>query len=243
MGRHMNMPGVLRARKVWLIIAAAIVLLGLAFVLPGSPARSAVRLAKNMDCYRQPESGGIAAIGDSITAGNGLPGWGMLPKESWLSQSICASDLPFTFNGGIATQTTQQIEARLDDVLSHDPSVVVVLAGTNDVFQGDFSPEAVSRLKEMLTKISAHGAVPVIGTLPPMDAKAQEVIKFNDLIRQLSQTEHVRLIDFYPTLAEGDHYRPDLTRDGGMHPSVAGAEAMGKVALPVLEDAYQHRTG
>lgn len=231
-----------RKTKLWTGIAAGVVVAGVAaFVIPGSPGRTVVRLASNMECYRAGEAGGVAAIGDSITAGNGLPGWGFLPDESWLSQSVCASDLPFTFNGGVATQTTPQIAARLDDVLSHDPAVVVVLAGTNDVYEGDFSSEAAGRIKAMLGKVESRGAVPVLGTLPPMNAKASEVVRFNTLIRDLARSEGVRLIDFYPALADGDHYRPDLTRDG-IHPSVAGAKAMGRVALPVLEDAFQHRT-
>jgi acyl-CoA thioesterase-1 len=216
--------------------AVLIAAVGALFVPVNSPGRQLVWAARNAECYKQPQAHGISAIGDSITAGSGKPGLGFLPRDSWLGQALCDTDVPFSYNGGIPNQTTEQIVARLPDVLSHDPAVVVIYAGTNDVYLRDLSDESVERLRGMITDVREAGAVPVVATLPPIADEPETAYEFNKLIRDLAEETETRLIDFYPVLVDGVDYKDGFTKEG-LHPSEKGAEAMGEVALPVVMDA------
>lgn len=233
----MTFWGKRRNRVVTIVSAAALVVVPL-LVVPGSPVKSAVRLAANADCYRFGEEGGVAAIGDSITIGTSLAGWPAMAKDSWLSRAVCANGVPFTYNGGVHNQTTQQIAARLDDVLSHKPKALAFLIGTNDVYQEDFGPASIQRVRDMVSKTEAAGVRPVLATLPPIKDKAAEVEKFNGIIKDIARQENLPVIDFHAVLTEGDHYKGGLTKDG-LHPNEKGAVIMGDVAAPVLAAALR----
>lgn len=230
-------------RRRWLAAVATLVALAGGFALvgtEGAPLRQVAFYYRHSECIDRPnDGGGIAAVGDSITVGQGKPSWGFLADDSWLSHVVCGDDgLPYSYNGGVADQTTEQISEQVDEALGHDPDVLVILAGTNDVYRGDFSDEAIERIRAMVADARDSGAVPILGTLVPIDGMASEVLRFNDLLVGLAAEEGVAVIDFHAALADEQRegYRDGLTRDG-LHPSRAGAFAMAEAARPVLSAA------
>ena len=101
--------------------------------------------------------GPVIAFGDSLTAGVGA-----LPGQDYVTQLSTKSGVTIT-NAGISGNTTRDALARLNkDVLSKDPSVVLVWLGGNDilqryyedVFNGAANPDLLETLRLILLRIT-----------------------------------------------------------------------------------------
>lgn len=204
---------------------------------PGSEARYAASAVVNRECFLSPvdngTTGATTALGDSLTEGSTYPLLNAASPVSYFDVLGCDGAVPYLANEGRGGETSEQIAARVDDVLADQPDRVVVLAGTNDVL---FEPDAdtVANLDLIRRAVIEAGADPVVGLLPPIDAKVDLVRQVNASIERWAGEHGVTLIDFYAAVATEDGtWRDDLVSDG-VHPNEAGAEAMASVAASVL---------
>lgn len=221
-------------KKLWISVGVVLAVGIALFGYPNSIGRQVRYLWANKECFKRPASGGVAAIGDSITAGIGRPDWGFLGQYSWLDTAACHDGLPYSYNGGVPNQTTQQIADRVPGVLSHHPKVLVILAGVNDIYQGRSGPAALGRIQTMIDETKAAHVQPVLGTVTPVLDHYPQTVVLDDQLRQLARADGIPLIDFYKAVADPQGRWPkNLTRDG-LHPNEAGATAMADAALPVL---------
>jgi lysophospholipase L1-like esterase len=181
-----------------------------------------------MHCFERGHEGRTVALGDSITLGKGDPAWNVQGDQSWFSYATC--DGGYGWNAGINGNTTQQMLARFGpDVAAHHPRQVVLLGGTNDVFQGVPADVTTQHLADLISRARALPAVVRIGTIPPFSDPALRPRgeALNGRIRQLAAAEHVGLVDFYGAVALHGSYRPGWTYDG-IHPTASAARAMGE---------------
>lgn len=167
-----------------------------------------------------PAAAPVVFVGDSIT-------------QLWTS-------LPYV-NAGINGQTSAQMLERFRaDVLAKRPSVVVILAGTNDVFLEEFP--TVGSVDRMADMASASGACVILGLLPPAfisgvgiretveeNLAAQQ--RWNADIKMLAQAHTYRVAD-YRTPMEG---RPELFVDT-LHPNSDGYAVMLGVVQPLVDE-------
>lgn len=212
-----------------------------AFAVPGAPGRRFVFYARNAACFKRPSDGGVAAVGDSITAGTSEPDWGFLGRRSWFDQMVCDGTPPYSYNAAIPNYTTEQVAGRLSAAIAHHPRVVVILTGTNDVLHRLSLPHAAALIDAMVRRLRRNHIGAVMATVPPFNANPVGAVQLNRLLRQVAARERVPLIDFHSVLAGPDgRYQPALTI-GGIHPSVAGAKAMARVAEPVVQRALAAR--
>lgn len=222
-------------RWVALVIFACVAVV--LFYSPAAPGRKVLFLARNAECFKRPHNGsGLAAIGDSVTAGHTDADWGFLGSTSWLNVLVCDDAIPYSYNAGIPGQTTEQIAVRLPALIDRHPDVIVLLAGTNNVLNQTPQKPALGLIDAMIGQLRAAHITPVIGTLPPYEKRPDEVAVFNAALTRLARRRSVSLIDFHRALASGGRYRPGLGADE-IHPSAAGARAMAAVALPVVRAA------
>ena len=117
----------------------------------------------------------ILALGDSLTAGYGLPaGEGFVPQ---LEKALRAQGLDArVLDGGVSGDTTAGGLARLDWALAEDPQVVIVELGANDALRGLDPGQAKSNLDAILAKLTAqHRAVLLAGMLAPRNLGADYV--------------------------------------------------------------------
>lgn len=183
----------------------------------------------SMHCFERAHDGRTVALGDSITLGKGDPAWNVQGDVSWFSYATC-DDGGYGWNAGINGNTTTQMLARFgSDVAARHPAQVVLLGGTNDVFQGVPLDVTTLHLADLITRAKAISPVVRIGTIPPFDSPAFRAAgeALNVRIRQLAAAEHVPLVDFYSAVALHGTYRPGWTHDG-IHPTAAAARAMGE---------------
>jgi acyl-CoA thioesterase-1 len=98
----------------------------------------------------------IVALGDSLTAGVGAS-----DKHDYvtlLSQKLGVA----VINKGVSGDTTAQALARVPDVLSADPKIVIVLLGGNDAIQKVPKEETFSNLHKIINKIQSSGALVIL---------------------------------------------------------------------------------
>jgi len=100
----------------------------------------------------------IICFGDSLTFGTGAP-----RDKSYPAQLSEAIGWP-VINAGIPGDTTARALQRLDrDVLSHDPRMVLITLGGNDLKNGVDKKTAFKNLYAIVTAIQSEGALVVIG--------------------------------------------------------------------------------
>lgn len=103
----------------------------------------------------------IAALGDSLTAGYGLPqGAGFVPQlQAWIDD---ATSLPVEMrNAGVSGDTTAGGLARLDWTLTPEVDALVVALGGNDLLRG-IPPEAARASLEGILRATAERGLPVL---------------------------------------------------------------------------------
>jgi lysophospholipase L1-like esterase len=169
-------------------------------------------------------------MGDSIT-------------RLW-SQSVSFRSHYWT-GSGIPGQTCSQILARLQSSIdSFHPGVVHILCGTNDIREQTEDAQSTEQaIDEMISMVQKRGMKVVIGTVPPVRSGMawtfsadvnDQIVELNDWIRNYASQHQVPLADYHKAMVAGDgSLDRSLTYDG-VHPNVAGCDAMTRVAAAVL---------
>ncbi len=189
----------------------------------------------------------IATLGDSITAGSPL--WDPDPAlraqidepdersqwQWWAAQT--QPQLEFR-NHGVNGERTDQIAARLNAAL-HGAEALVVQGGINDVVQRRPIEDAARNLADMVERAVRLGLrVALVDVLPwnnGDERAAHEILRLNELVRELADRLGVPLYPFHDTLVDPEQphrMRAEWTDDGN-HPSVAGHRLLGGRAFRV----------
>ncbi|KAJ7679372.1 lipolytic enzyme [Mycena polygramma] len=140
-------------------------------------------------------------------------------------------------NEGHSGATIAQIQqfATNSAALPARPNVVLLMAGTNDVFGGSIST-APSRLSTLIDSIftACPDAALIVATLTPLSAGQAAVDTYNQAVTQLVATrkaagQHILLASMASVLAS------DLF--DGVHPDDAGYVKMANAWFPVVQQA------
>lgn len=141
-------------------------------------------------------------------------------------------------NRGISGQTTPQMLLRFrQDVIDLNPSVVVILAGINDI-AGNTGPSTLEMIEDNIISMAqlamAHDIEVVLCSVlpaadfpwrPGMDP-GPKVVALNQLIKAFAEQEGLEYVDYFSATVEGDFaLRADLGEDG-VHPNAAGYALM-----------------
>jgi acyl-CoA thioesterase-1 len=161
----------------------------------------------------------ILALGDSLTAGYGLPsGEGFADQlEARLHKEGFDARV---FNGGVSGDTSAGGLARLDWALADKPDVAIVELGANDGLRG-LDPAALrSNLDRIVQRLQAAGVRVLLAGMraPPNLGRAYEAA-FNRVFPELAKKHDVA---FYPFFLEGVAARRELNQPDGIHPNRKG---------------------
>jgi acyl-CoA thioesterase I len=173
----------------------------------------------------------VTILGDSITAGLGLPGRDALPNQLHLAlEKLGVANI--VRGAGVSGDTTANGLGRMDFSIRPDSAVVVIALGGNDLLQG-LDPKAtranldqiIRRLKERRKGIVLAGinAPPVIGAGYARD--------FDAVFADLAREHHVAL---YPDLLAGVERNPALNQGDGIHPNARGVQIIARRLAPVV---------
>jgi len=159
-----------------------------------------------------------------------------------LSQSFPGS--PY-INRGVFGATAVTLASDFDTTVSSaHPGSVMILAGTNDVLQGDNAGHIFSVLTAMYAQSRSQGIRFVICTLPPMRSTEAfhnpVIVDLNSQLKAYATANRIPLADYYSALvdpADGE-LQPSFAADT-VHLSDAGYVAITPVAQAALLPVQQ----
>src|SRR5581483_3375208 len=190
-----------------LLVIRRRVLAGLAAALAGaSPALAARRKV-------------VTILGDSITAGLGLPEAEALPAR--LAAELAKLGTPAVVRGaGVSGDTTAAGLARAGFSVQADTDVCVVALGGNDLLQGLDPATTKANLAAIVRKLKARRITVVLAGRSAPEAVGRGYVRdFEAVFPAVARAEHVTL---YPDLLAGVGVSPALHQRDGIHPNAAG---------------------
>ena len=161
----------------------------------------------------------ILALGDSLTAGYGLPAEESFPVrlQAWLRDHGVDAEV---MNAGVSGDTSAGGLARLDWSLAEPADAVLVELGANDALRGVDPKETYKNLDEILGKLDRrHEKVLLLGMEAPTNWGADYQNAFHAIYPALAEQHHVLL---YPFFLDGVALDPSLNQDDGLHPNARG---------------------
>ncbi|MGL4321028.1 MAG: GDSL-type esterase/lipase family protein [Paracoccaceae bacterium] len=183
----------------------------------------------------------IVALGDSLTAGYGLPPEdGFVPQmQAWLAASGADA---VVLNAGVSGDTTAGGASRLDWALTPDVDALIVNLGGNDMLRGIDPGEARGNLTAIMEGASARGLpVLLVGLRAPGNYGADYKAAFDAIYPDLSGQFGAGLVADYlaPVVTpDGTQLDPALMQPDGIHPNkdgvAAAVAAMGPAVLDLI---------
>jgi acyl-CoA thioesterase I len=201
-------------------LAAFSVTLTIATAAPPAPAAAATPIK-------------IVALGDSLTAGYGLPeNDGFVPR---LQAALTADGVVVEVaNAGVSGDTAADGLARLDWSVPAGTDAVIVELGANDMLRG-LKPEATrAALDAILRRLTArHIAVLLCGMRAAPNLGDAYGGEFARIYPELAAKYGVPL---YPFFLDGVAADLKLTQRDGMHPNAAGVGVIVGRILPKVKE-------
>jgi acyl-CoA thioesterase-1 len=202
-----------------LLIAAAATVAGPAFARtpspPGPQARTRV----------------VTMLGDSITAGLGLPASQALPARlEW--QLNRYSGRTRVRAAGVSGDTTAGGLARVNFSVQPDTDLCLVALGGNDLLQGIDVRTTEANLGAIVRRLKARRIpVALAGLSAPSAIGARYARDFTALFARIAAREHVAL---YPDLLAGVARIPSLNQPDGIHPNARGVLVIAQRLAPFV---------
>jgi acyl-CoA thioesterase-1 len=197
-------------------VVAALFLLSAATVAEAQPARA-------------PK---VLALGDSLTAGYGLPPEQAFPAR--LEARLRAEGTPVTIlNAGVSGDTTAGGRARLGWALAEKPDFAIVALGANDALRGLDPAQAKANLDAILADLKGRNiAVLLLGMLAPPNFGKDYEAAFNAIYPALARKHDVAL---YPFFLDGVAMDRGLNQADGIHPNARGVDVLVERIAPAVK--------
>jgi acyl-CoA thioesterase-1 len=175
----------------------------------------------------------IVALGDSLTAGYGLPNQDSFPVK--LQQALAAKGVAVTVsNAGVSGDTMSGGLARLDWSVPPGTDAVILELGANDALRG-LDPAVTRRALEAILAALAKRNIPVLlcGMLAPRNLGADYARAFDPMFPELAKAYATVL---YPFFLDGVAADAKLNQRDGLHPTAAGVDVIVAKILPKVDE-------
>jgi acyl-CoA thioesterase-1 len=173
----------------------------------------------------------VTILGDSITAGYGLPAGTALPAQLGLELARLGGAAQVR-PSGVSGDTTADGLARVDFSVKPDTALCIVALGGNDLLQG-VDPKAMrANLEGILARLKArHIPVLLLGLTAPAAMGAGYARDFDAVFPALARADHVPL---YPNLLAGVMLDSSLNQPDGVHPNARGVKIIAARLAPTV---------
>src|SRR5262245_9892105 len=174
----------------------------------------------------------VVVLGDSLTAGLGLPVGESYP--ALLQQRLKEAGSAYQIvNAGVSGDTSAGGLSRLDWALEGDVKVLIVALGGNDGLRGLPPAQLQQNLAAIIGRAQARGITVILaGMEAPPNYGREYIVAFHQVYPALAKEYHVVLVPF---LLDGVAGRESLNQADGIHPSAAGAQIVADNVWKVLE--------
>ena len=174
----------------------------------------------------------VVVLGDSLSAGLGLPGSAAFPEQLEKALKAKGMDIEIS-NAGVSGDTSSGGRDRLDWSVPSGTDAVIVELGANDALQGIDPKITRAALSDILTRLKArHIAAMLCGMVAPPNNGADYAAQFNPIYPDLAKSFGVPL---YPFFLDGVAADPKLNQADGMHPTAEGVGVIVKNMLPTVQ--------
>lgn len=174
----------------------------------------------------------LAALGDSLTAGYGLPVAEAFPARLEAALRARGHDVAIA-NYGISGDTTSGGLERLDAVIAAKPDGVILELGANDALRG-LPPELIrANFEAMLARLDAAGIPVLLSGMRALSNYGRDYTAAFEAIYPDLAAKYRLVLD--PFFLEGVAGRADLNQPDGIHPNTAGVTVLVARILPVAE--------
>jgi acyl-CoA thioesterase I len=175
----------------------------------------------------------IVALGDSLTAGLGLPAEAAFPAR--LQRALSGKGLAVEVaNAGVSGDTTADGLARLDWSVPDDADAVILEFGANDALRG-IDPRRTRAALDAIVQRLATRRIPVLlaGMRAPPNMGADYAQAFDAIYPDIAAAHAVV---FYPFFLDGVAAERGLNQADGLHPTAAGVDVIVARLLPKAEE-------
>ena len=207
-----------RVRRFRQIIFRALAPLALALTLAGAAPAGARTLR-------------IVALGDSLTAGYGLPANLAFPALLQAALKAKEHDVEIV-NAGVSGDTSAGLLERLDWALGDGADGAIVEIGANDMLRGLDPDKTRANIDAILARLRER-KIPflIAGMRAAPNLGGPYAAQFEPLFAALAQKYQAPL---YPFFLEGVAGHPDRQLPDGLHPNGAGVETIVAGILPAV---------
>jgi acyl-CoA thioesterase-1 len=181
----------------------------------------------------------IVCVGDSLTAGFGLPVGKDYP--SLLQERVLERGYNYeVVNAGVSGDTSAGGVRRIDRALQGDVDVVILELGANDGLRG-LSPADLRRnLDAMVRTAKARGAkVLIAGMEAPPNLGEEYRSEFRSTFVEVANEHDVPVIPFF---LQGVAGRFEYNQYDGIHPNEAGTKLVADTVWKHLEPLLEKRS-
>ena len=176
----------------------------------------------------------ILALGDSLTAGYGLPESDAYPSQ--LEARLREKSYNYRFiNAWISGDTTAGLLSRMDWLLEWAPPALAILCiGGNDAFQWKSPADIEKNLRQIIEKITDKN-IPILfaGMRAPLNLGWEYGKQYEAIFPKLAKEYDLAYMDFF---LAGVALKWSLNQDDRIHPNKAGYAIIVENLMEVLED-------
>jgi len=154
-------------------------------------------------------------------------------------------------NRGISGQTTRQMLVRFrEDVITLKPTVVVILAGINDIAQNTGPIKLEDTFGNIVSMAelarAEHIKVVMSSVLPanhfpwrPAIIPTEKVIALNKMLKDYADANNIVYLDYYAAMVDDQKGLPSNLSGDGVHPNLAGYKVMEPLADKAIAEALK----
>jgi acyl-CoA thioesterase I len=174
----------------------------------------------------------LAVLGDSLSAGYGLPLDAAFPAK--LQKALREKGLKIDIlNAGVSGDTTSGGRDRLEWSIPDGTEAVIVELGANDALRGLDPKVTKGALEDIIKKLQARKiAVMLAGMVAPPNYGPDYAAKFDPIYADLAKAYDVPLYPFFLDGVAGD---AKLNLADGIHPTAEGIDIIVARILPSVE--------
>jgi acyl-CoA thioesterase-1 len=180
----------------------------------------------------------VTILGDSITAGLGLPARDAMPAQ--VQAALTRMGVQATIRAaGVSGDTSGGGLARVGFSVAPDTTLCIVALGGNDLLQGIEPRVTKANLRAILQNLRVRKiGVMLVGIGAPPLIGASYAREFNALYPALAREFSAPL---YPNILAGVGGQKQLMQSDGIHPNAAGARIVGEKLAPLVAQALRAR--
>ena len=180
--------------------------------------------------------GTIVAVGDSLTAG-----FGVAADESYpalLERKLREEGHEYrVINAGINGEKSGEALARINQILSLKPDIVILQTGANDGLRGVSPEEMKGNIRAIVRTFTENGITVVLAGMENLKRRKGDYDEaFARVYPEVAREQGVILIPLFLAGVAGD---PGLNRGDGIHPTAEGYRIVVETVYPFVAEALE----